>query len=158
MNEFGKLSSAEYGITIAYHAERDTSKAIILQVLDGTDARYVHWCADVGHLTATGLDAIATVKKYASRLRASHWKDFDPKLKAPGYLGPGATGDFVELGRGIVDFPGLAQLFLDLGYDHWVMIELDRTGQGILDSQREMEAYVTDRLRLKIFLARKPTA
>jgi inosose dehydratase len=158
MNEFGRLSSGNYGISIAYHAERDTNKETILQVLDDTDARYVHWCADVGHLTATGLDALATVRKYASRLRASHWKDFDPKLKAPQYLGPGASGDFVELGRGIIDFPALAQLYLDLGYDRWVMIELDRTRQKKLDSQREMQTYVTDRLRLKIFPARKPAA
>ena len=152
MNELGKMCWQEDGITLAYHAERDQPKEIILEALDGTDPKYVHLCADVGHLTASGLDPVHTVKTYASRLAVSHWKDFDPKLPAPEFYGSDARGDFTELGQGIVDFNALAELYKELGFAGWVMIELDRAGQksGFLESAREMKGFVTDNLKLRI--------
>lgn len=152
MNELGRMCRQENGITVAYHAERDQPKEVILKALDGTDPRYVHFCADVGHLTASGLDAVQTVKTYASRLAVSHWKDFDPKLPAPEFYGSDARGDFTELGRGVVDFAGLAELYKQLDFAGWVMIELDRAGQksGFLESAREMKGFVADKLKLRV--------
>ena len=152
MDELGRLSSEEHGIPMAYHAERDTRKEIVRQVLDGTNPDYVHWCADVGHLTAMGFDAVAVVKAYYSRLIVSHWKDFDPDLPTPKYLGGEGRGDFVELGKGVVDFPVLAAFLLANGYDGWAMIELDRTREpSVLTSAWEMERYVTEDLRLRVY-------
>jgi sugar phosphate isomerase/epimerase len=126
-NEIGKLSLNEHGIFAAFHAERDISKEMVLQILDQTDPKYLRFCADVGHLTAMGLDAVQTVKNCSSRLASSHWKDFDPKLSGPGYLGPDSKGDFTELGKGIVDFPALADLYRAIGFQGWVQLELDQT-------------------------------
>jgi sugar phosphate isomerase/epimerase len=152
MDEIGGLSLEEYGIYIAFHAERDIPKDIVLQILDRTNPKYVRFCADVGHLTATGIDALTVVKNYAARLAVSHWKDFDPKLPGPAYLGEGVKGDFVEVGKGIVDFHGLADLYREIGYNGWVMLELDRTREpSILASAREMETFVTDQLKLKFY-------
>jgi sugar phosphate isomerase/epimerase len=152
MNQIGRLSLEEYGIYIAFHAERDIAKEIILQVLDQTDPKYVRFCADVGHLTATGLDAVEVVKKYASRLAVSHWKDFDPKLPGPSYLGAGTRGDFVEVGQGAVNFRGLADVYREIGYHGWVMLELDRTRkESIQASAREMKAFVTNQLKLHFY-------
>jgi sugar phosphate isomerase/epimerase len=152
MNELGRMCRQENGITVAYHAERDQPKEIILRALDETDPTDVRFCADVGHLTASGLDAVQTVKTYASRLAVSHWKDFDPKLPAPEFYGSDAKGDFTELGRGIVDFTSLAGLYKELDFAGWVMIELDRAGQksGFLESAREMKGFVTDKLKLRV--------
>ena len=152
MDDIGRLSLDEYGIYIAFHAERDIPKETVLEVLDRTNPKYVRFCADVGHLTATGLDPLAVVKNYATRLAVSHWKDFDPKLPGPAYLGKGAKGDFVEVGKGIVDFRGLADLYRETGYNGWVMLELDRTREpSILASAREMKTFVTDQLKLKFY-------
>ncbi|MGI8959210.1 MAG: sugar phosphate isomerase/epimerase family protein [Bryobacteraceae bacterium] len=152
MDEIGRLSLDEYGIYIAFHAERDIPKATILNVLDQTNPKYVRFCADVGHLTATGLDALQTVKKYASRLAVSHWKDFDPKLPGPDYLGSDFRGDFVEVGKGIVNFRGLADFYREIGYTGWVMLELDRTREAsIMASAREMKAFVTEQLKLQFY-------
>ncbi|HXM95108.1 MAG TPA: sugar phosphate isomerase/epimerase [Candidatus Dormibacteraeota bacterium] len=151
-NELGRISLEEFDLPIAFHAERDIPGPMILRVLDETDPKYVRLCADVGHLTAAGLDALQTVKKYSSRLSASHWKDFDPKLPGPDYLGKTATGDFVELGKGVVDFPSIAKFYRDIGFGGWVMLELDQTRElSILDSARKMKAYVTDQLKLQFY-------
>lgn len=152
MDELGRISWEEHGIFTAFHAERDIPKQMILQILDQTNPKYMRFCADVGHLTAVGLDAVATVKSYASRLAVSHWKDFDPKLPAPSYLNAGAIGDFVELGKGIVDFHGLAELFREIGFDGWVQLELDHTREpSIAASAAKMKAFVTDQLKLQVF-------
>jgi inosose dehydratase len=151
-NAIGRLLLTEYGLITAFHAERDVPKEMVEGLMDATDPRYVHFCADVGHLTALGLDPSALVKKYASRLAVSHWKDFDPNLPAPGYLGDGAKGDFVEVGHGVVDFKRLANLYREIGFNGWVMLELDRTrNPDIVSSARQMKAYVTETLHLHFY-------
>jgi sugar phosphate isomerase/epimerase len=149
-DEIGRISSEEYGILVALHAERDIPKDIVLEILDGTNPKYLEFCADVGHLAGMGLDPLQTVKKYASRLAVSHWKDFDPKLAGPAYLGGKATGDFVEVGTGVVNFRGLADFYREIGFSGWVMLELDRTRKpSIMESVSQMKGFVTDQLKLK---------
>jgi sugar phosphate isomerase/epimerase len=149
-DEIGRISSEEYGILVALHAERDIPKDIVLEILDGTNPKYLKFCADVGHLAGMGLDPLQMVKKYASRLAVSHWKDFDPKLAGPAYLGAKATGDFVEVGTGVVNFHGLADFYREIGFSGWVMLELDRTRKpSIMESVRQMKGFVTDQLKLQ---------
>jgi inosose dehydratase len=151
-NEIGRVLLDEYGLVTAFHAERDVPSKMAEALLDETDPKYVHFCADVGHITALGVDAVAMVKKYSSRLAVSHWKDFDPNLPAPSYLGDGAKGDFVEVGQGVVDFKSLAKLYRQIGFNGWVMLELDRTRKpDIITSAREMKAYVTNVLKLGFY-------
>lgn len=152
MDELGKISLEEHGIPVAFHAERDIPKEMILKILDQTNPKYIRLCADVGHFTAAGLDAVQTVKTYSSRLAVSHWKDYDPKLPGPHYLGSEASGDFVELGKGIVDFPALADLYRQIDFDGWVQLELDHTRDAsIAISAAEMKSYVTDKLKLQLY-------
>lgn len=158
-NQIGRLLLDEYGVVTAFHAERDVSKEMAEGLLDATDPRYVRFCADVGHLAAMGLDPVAMVRKYASRLAVSHWKDFAPNLPAPGYLGDGSKGDFIEVGHGVVDFKSLAKLYRQIGFRGWVMLELDRTRKpDILTSAQQMKTYVTDVLQLQFYwpLGRRP--
>jgi sugar phosphate isomerase/epimerase len=154
MDELGRLCWEEHGIFAAFHAERDIPKEMILRILDQTNPKYIRLCADVGHFTAAGLDAVQTVKTYASRLAASHWKDYDPKLPGPAYLGAGATGDFVELGKGIVNFRKLADLYQEIDFSGWVQLELDKTREpSIAASAAEMKSFVTDELKLQMYSA-----
>jgi len=151
-DELGRISIEEFDLPIAFHAERDIPGAMIVQFLEGTNPRYVRLCADVGHLSAAGLNAVEVVKKHSSRLAASHWKDFDPKLPGPKWAGSNAKGDFVEVGKGIVDFPVLAQLYRDIDFDGWILLELDRTRQAsILQSAQLMKDYVTNQLHLQFY-------
>ena len=82
-------------------------------------------------------------------LAAARWR---PKLPGPKWAGPNAKGDFVEVGKGIVDFPVLAQLCRDIDFDGWILLELDRTRQAsILQSARLMKDYVTNQLHLQFY-------
>lgn len=156
MDDLGRISWEEHGILAAFHAERDIPKEMILQILDQTNPKYIRLCADVGHFTAAGLDALQTVKTYAPRLAVSHWKDYDPKLPGPHYLGSEATGDFVELGKGIVDLAGLADLYRQIEFDGWVQLELDHTREAsIALSAAEMKSFVTDKLKLQLYAVRR---
>ena len=151
-NELGRISIEEFHLPIAFHAERDIPSAMIAQFLENTNPHYVRLCADVGHLTAAGLNAVEVVKKHSSRLTASHWKDFDPKLPVPKWAGPDAKGDFVEVGKGVVDFPVLAQLYRDIDFGGWILLELDRTRlASILESAQLMKDYVTNQLHLQFY-------
>lgn len=152
MDEIGRLAMEQYGIYIAFHAERDIPKEVVVQLLDQTNPKYVRFCADVGHLAAMGLDPLQVVKTYAARMAVSHWKDFDPTLPAPGYLGAESQGDFVEVGKGTVNFRALADLYRQIDYAGWVMLELDRTRKpSIVASAREMKAFVADQLKLSFY-------
>jgi sugar phosphate isomerase/epimerase len=149
-DEVGKIASEEYGILVALHAERDIPKDVVLEILDGSNPKYLKFCADVGHLAGMGLDPLQVVKTYASRLAVSHWKDFDPKISSPSYLGASAKGDFVEVGQGTVDFHGLADFYRQIGFDGWVMVELDHYHTAsIMDSVRQMKGFINNQLKLQ---------
>jgi inosose dehydratase len=151
-DDLGRIAIEEHGIPIALHAERDIPKEMVVQILDDTNPKYVRLCADVGHLTAMGLDALATVKKYSTRLTASHWKDYDPNAKGRSWSGKEKIGDFVELGKGVVDFHGLADFYREIGFDGWVLIELDQSHEPTIHaSAQKMRSYVTDELKLKVY-------
>ena len=113
--------------------------------------KHVFLCADVGHLAGAGYNPIEAVKTYGSRVAASHWKDFDPNIpfRRADYADT-INGDFVELGRGIVDFPGLVELFRQLKYTGWVQIEFDRSPKDPIVASQEMKAFVTGTLKLSI--------
>jgi inosose dehydratase len=151
LTELGKLCKEEYGINIAFHPGRGQNKSMIQQILDGTDPRWVGFCADVGHLTGAGFNAVEAVRTYQSRLVATHWKDYDPNtpFRRADYSKT-LKGDFVEVGKGTVDFPAVAEAFKDIGYSGWVMLELDRTMTSPVQSAKEMKAYITDKLKLTV--------
>lgn len=151
-DELGKISIDEFQMPIAFHAERDIPGPIIVQFLDGTNPQYVRLCADVGHLTAAGLNPVEIVRKHAARLTASHWKDFDPKLPGPKWAGPDAKGEFVEVGTGVVDFAALAKLYEEINFSGWVLIELDGTRlPSILQSAQNQKDYVINTLKLQFY-------
>ena len=75
-----------------------------------------------------------------------------------------ATADYCEKGGGgrrraaeggegkNREIRGLADLYLEIGYSGWVMLELDRTREpSITASAREMKAFVTDTLKLQLY-------
>ncbi len=151
LTELGKLCKQEYGISIAFHPGRGQNKPMIQKILDGTDPRWVGFCADIGHLTGAGFDPVEAVRTYQSRLVASHWKDYDPNtaFRRADYAKT-LRGDFVEVGKGTVNFPAVAETFRDIGFSGCVMLELDRTTTTPLQSAREMKAYVVDKLKLNV--------
>jgi inosose dehydratase len=77
---------------------------------------------DTGHAVLGGMEPVAVFTKYASRVAYVHMKDIalqrDPEQ-------PWASV-FRELGRGIVDFPGVVKALTDVGFEGVLCVELDR--------------------------------
>ena len=151
LNELGRVALQDHGIKVGWHPGRNQTRDIIRQVLDATDPKHVFLCADVGHLAGAGYNPVEAVKTYGSRLAASHWKDFDPNIpfRRADYADT-IKGDFVELGRGIVDFPALVELFRQLKYTGWVQIELDRSPKDPIVASQEMKTFITGTLKLSL--------
>lgn len=64
-------------------------------------------CLDIGHDTRNGKDPVADLKKYQSRVFDIHIKDVTGTTK---------LGYSLEIGRGIIDFPGFVKMLRKVGY------------------------------------------
>ena len=64
-------------------------------------------CLDIGHDTRNGKDPVADLKKYHSRVFDIHIKDVTGATK---------LGYWLEIGRGIIDFPAFVRMLREVGY------------------------------------------
>jgi inosose dehydratase len=74
----------------------------------------IGFCPDTAHLMAGGGDPAALIRRYPERVRHVHLKDFIP-----------SPFGFHPLGHGHVDFNDVISALKEVGYDRWVMVELD---------------------------------
>jgi inosose dehydratase len=80
-------------------------------LIDGLDPKVVGFAPDAGHIAKGGMDPVQVFRDYASIIRHVHFKDMD------------ASGDWIEMGRGCIDFRGIHAVLKKSGYDGWIMIE-----------------------------------
>lgn len=153
VNEMGKRLKEEYGIRLGVHPHRGhmmENRAEIDMAMELTNPKYFSLCPDTGHLLAAGADPLGVFQTYRERIIYMHYKDYDPKLVTPRTKETGRTGGFVELGKGVVDFPPITELLLKTSYDGWVMIELDRAPAAEIDAVKTNLAYMTQTLGLRL--------
>ena len=86
-------------------------------------------CVDIGHTIRTGTDPVKAVVDLEDRVYDLHVKDLaDPKDR----------DSQVEVGRGVLDFPGLFRALLSIGYQGQVGLEYeikaDNPAPGMLES------------------------
>jgi inosose dehydratase len=123
LTEIGKRA-ADLGIPVAYHHHAGAigeKPNEIQRVLDATDPKYVRLLLDVAHYQVGGGDPVAAVHQYADRLLFLHIKDV--RIPAPGQAAP--SFQFVELGQGQVDLPGVFRALHDVHFRGWAIVELD---------------------------------
>jgi inosose dehydratase len=72
------------------------------------------FCPDTAHLAAAGGDPAELIRTYADRVEIVHLKDFTPEPFA-----------FLPLGEGSLDIGGIVQTLRNVGYDGWLVAELD---------------------------------
>lgn len=123
LTEIGKRT-ADLGIPVAYHPHVGSlgeKPDEVARVLAATDARYVRLLLDVAHWQQGGGDPVAAIHAYRDRLLMLHIKDVRPTPRAGGDAGY----QFVELGRGTVDLPGVYRALREIGFNGWTVVELD---------------------------------
>jgi inosose dehydratase len=126
LTELGKRT-ADIGIPLGYHNHLNTlsqNPANLDLILENSDPKYVGLELDTAHLVAGGGDPAKAIEKYHDRLLFLHLKDIrdipadTPKARYP--------FEFVELGRGRVDFPSVFAAVEKVKFRGWAIVELDR--------------------------------
>src|SRR3984893_3741707 len=90
-------------------------------------------CIDVGHTTRTGTDAVQACRECGDRLYDMHVKDLASKTEKESQ---------VEVGRGVIDFPGLFKTLIDIGYQGQVGLEYEINAKNPLPGMIESMAYM----------------
>lgn len=103
-----------HGLIAGYHPHLGTAVETSAELAEVFKHTRISFAPDVGHLAAAGADPIAELRRYADRLSYVHLKDYDPQAQ-----------DFVPLGAGTVDLPGVLATLRELNYEGWAMVELD---------------------------------
>ena len=149
--ELGKRT-ADLGIRLGYHHHMGSlgeAPDEVRRILDAVDPRYVGLQLDTAHYLQGGGDPAAAIREYGSRLLFLHLKDVRPVQAAPG----ARSYEFVELGRGRVDFGSVFSALTDVSFAGWIVVELDAVPAGsgtpreCAETNRE---FLTERLGFKL--------
>ena len=104
--------AGEHGLSACYHPHLST-------IVEGPDEvekiftrSRIGFCPDTAHLAAGGGDPAALIRRFPDRIRHVHLKDL-------------RDGAFLPLGQGDVDFTDVLAAIREVGYDRWLMVELD---------------------------------
>lgn len=114
LTELGGLAK-RIGVQMVFHPHSGTlaCTANDIALLAGqTDPAVVNFAFDTAHLVRCGGDPVRLFAEHMSRITYVHLKDYDGT-------------DFVELGKGSVDIPGVYRVLQDAGYEGWLTVELD---------------------------------
>ncbi|WP_434610706.1 TIM barrel protein [Pseudomonas sp. R1-7] len=109
-------------------------------------------CLDTGHLYYAGMDPLASLRTYAQRLDYLHFKDIDPAVfdqvstEHIRFFAACARGVMCPIGRGVIDYPALHGLLLELGYQGCITVEQERDPRNTstsLDDVAASRAYLS---------------
>ena len=108
----------------------------------------------MAHYQQGGGDPVAALRKYRDWIEVVHLKDVRTVPAGPGPADPArATYQFVELGRGRVDLPGVFAALRDNHFGGWAVVELDRVpdaGRTPKESAEINKKYLTDQMHQQI--------
>jgi inosose dehydratase len=151
--------TADIGVQVGFHnhmgflAERPEE---VDWIFEGTDPRYAKLELDVAHCVQGGGDPVKMMTKYSDRLLFMHLKDvraITPPPPAASSTAAPKNYQFVELGRGRVDFPAIFANIDKIKYRGWAIVELDavpdppRTPKECAEISKK---YLADKLGYKI--------
>jgi inosose dehydratase len=139
------------GLQALFHVHAGTlveTESDMRALLQRVPADLLKLCWDVGHALYGGIDPVAMVREYPERIAYLHLKDLDRGVldrlcqQQQGFLDGVRQRVFTELGRGVLDVPGLLAALREIGYDGWLMVEQDSTWLRPLESARTSRAYL----------------
>ncbi len=135
-NEVGKRI-VDGGLTCTWHQHWGTIFEYTAEfdaLMAATDPQIVKCTPDTAQLALGDFDIPATFEKYVDRMHYVHFKDLDDNRR------------FIELGCGLVDFPPLAEMLKQAGFDGWIVVDLDYTSLDPRESSRHNLNYLRETL------------
>jgi len=126
----------KYDISVAIHNHgpddrRFPTPQSAYEKVESLDRR-VGLCIDIGHTVRAGVDLVDAVRKYHDRLLDMHVKDVTAATK---------KGQCIQLGRGVIDIPGLLRALVDVGYQGMASYEYEAEEKDPLPGLCECVGY-----------------
>jgi inosose dehydratase len=150
MTELGKRT-ADLGVPLVYHHHMNSlgeKPDEVAAVLDAADKKHVRVLFDVAHYQQGGGDPVAALRRYRDWIEVVHLKDVRPAPPASP-APPAPSYQFVELGRGRVDLPGVFAALGEIKFGGWAIVELDRVpdpGRTPKESAEINKRYLIDKM------------
>ena len=138
-NDVGRRCREE-GITFCYHNhswefQKFDGVTALDRLYELTDPEYLHTCVDVYWVQHGGVSPVEFLRKHLDRVATVHFKDMKDDT-------------FAEVGRGIVDFPGIMEVLSDKGDLEWIIVEQDTTQRTPKESSAMSRQYIRETLGL----------
>ncbi len=146
VGEYGK----SLGVTLTFHPHYGTcvfSQSDIDYFAAHTNPEFVSFCFDTAHTTLAGIDPVALIHQYGSRIGYMHLKDVDTYALSKAE-GRAKMASFRALGHGTVNFPAIKAALEAEGYDGVLCVELDRPEVCNFHSAEVSRIYIRDVLGL----------
>lgn len=134
VNRVAELTKSQFDLQMVFHPHTDTHVQYEPQIerfLADTDPAAVSLCFDVGHHAYRGGNSVTFFQKHHARIPYLHLKSVDPQKRQqvldnniPFALAV-ADDMFCEPSRGVVDFPALVKLMLEIDYHGFAIVEQD---------------------------------
>lgn len=108
-------------------------------------------CVDTGHAAYAGMDPVALIRRYRSRIGHMHFKNTDSSVRADciaektDFFGAVARNIFSPLDDGVVDFITVRDALAQIGFDGFAVVEQDVDPSGDsspLDNARASYRYL----------------
>ncbi len=96
-------------------------------------------CIDIGHVIRLGLDPAKNLLKYGNRLFDIHLKDINKVAE---------DGSSIEIGRGVIDIPGVFKALQKIKYEGVMSIEYEKDGINAVIGLSESVGYVRGVLKM----------
>lgn len=134
LDELGRLA-IDKDMILTYHHHMGTGVQTFEEIdrlMNMTEPGLVNLLFDTGHLTFSGVDPVAVLKKYVRRTRHVHLKDIRKAvLEKVGkedwsFLKAVREGAFTVPGDGMIDFDPLFKILADNNYEGWLVVEAEQ--------------------------------
>lgn len=144
-----KLAWEEYGVRAVVHPHAGGYIEFadeIDRIAEDIAYEEAGFCLDTGHLYFSGMDPSEWLVKYKDRLDYVHFKDVDRKVydriinEEIRFFDAVAKGVMCPLGTGDLDYPGIRQTLIDIGYNGFITIEQERDPRNVDTSLRDVKA------------------
>jgi inosose dehydratase len=121
----------EHGLSACYHPHLTTIVESPDEVEKIMSRSRIGFCPDTAHLAAGGGDPAGLIRRYPDRIRHVHLKDLHA-----------ASTTFLPLGEGEIDFTDVLAAVREVGYDSWLVVELDSYDGDPAEAARISKAFL----------------
>ena len=127
----------EYNIAVAIHNHGPGDEiyplpSTIYEKIKGLDKR-IGICIDIGHTQRMGVNPIESIVRFKDRILDVHIKDVSASNE---------SGTTVEIGRGVIDIPGILRILIKINYTGMVALEFEKDKNDPLPGLAESVGYV----------------